>query len=134
MIEENIEAYCAQETWEADDYIKTVRGYLVIHHNISKETWNNKNSSEKRGGVRKGVAIILSPRFSKAYAAAGSPQPITTPQDSRFVGRFIGVTLLFPSINPKGKCIRNKPTKIFLSSIYHPSQNAKEKKKEYLQR
>eukprot|EP00956_Cyclotella_meneghiniana_P030304 scaffold75760_cov60-Cyclotella_meneghiniana.AAC.14 len=35
-------------------------------------------------------------------------------------GRFIGIPLLFPTISPKGKVVKNKYTKLFISSIYHP--------------
>ena len=58
MLDNNIEAMCIQETWDFDDYIKTVRGFLVIHHNISENKWKKKPSKDRRGGPRKGVAII----------------------------------------------------------------------------
>jgi hypothetical protein len=81
MIRENISAMCIQETWEPGNYIKEIRNYLILHHNTSLETWR-KNTSRQQGGIRKGVAIILSPEFAKAYAQANNPKPIHPEDDS----------------------------------------------------
>ena len=117
MLDQNIDAMCVQETWDLDNYVKTVREFLVIHHNVSDNNWKKK---KKQGGPRKGVAIILSPYFKEAYARAGSPKPITTEENSEFEGRFIGISLLFPSKTPQGNTLESKPTKLFIASIYHP--------------
>ena len=45
--------------------------------------------------------------------------PITTPLDSPFVGRFIGVKLRYPRINQYEKKLRVNLT-LFIASIYHP--------------
>jgi hypothetical protein len=105
--------------WEPGNYIKEIRNYLILHHNTSLETWR-KNTPRQQGGIRKGVAIILSPEFAKAYAQANNPKPIHPEDDSPYAGRFIGAQLSFPSFNHRGKLIKNKPTKLFISSIYHP--------------
>jgi hypothetical protein len=117
MIKHNLSIACIQETWEADDYVVSVRGHLILHHNISSDYWAR---NKKQGGIRKGVVIILSPEFAQAYIRAGSPPPITTNNESSFTGRFIGITLDFPITNHKGKSVKNKRTKLFIASIYHP--------------
>jgi hypothetical protein len=54
---------------------REIRGYPVIHHN-----YEEKDSEwSKQGREHRGVAIILSPMFKKAYEQAGRPVPITTP-------------------------------------------------------
>ena len=50
---------------------------------------------------------------------AGSKPPITTPIDSPFVGRFIGVKLRYPQINKYEKKVLGNIT-LFVVSIYHP--------------
>ena len=66
-----------QETWDENDWIKEREdGYTVLHHNN-----DNKQS-------RTGVAIILSPRYSKAWKTAGGLDPIQTPK-GKFEERFI---------------------------------------------
>jgi hypothetical protein len=82
MINHNIRFMFSQETWEPKDYIKSVRGHLVLHHNVSSDHWN-KTTRKKQGGIRKGVPIIiLSPEFAEACKRAGSPPPITTIKES----------------------------------------------------
>jgi hypothetical protein len=83
---------------------------LILHHNHS---WL---------GSENGVAIVLSPTLTKAYDRAGRSKPITTGSDSveNFYGRFIGIWLSFPNINPYGKKIKGE-LKIFLASAHHPN-------------
>lgn len=81
MREENIDAYLLQETWEEMDWIQEIDGYTIFHHNSNKKH------------ERKGVAIILSPRFSQAWRDAGGLDPITTERGSEFEGRFIAVKI-----------------------------------------
>jgi hypothetical protein len=114
MIDHNIGAATLQETWCIGDYEREIRGFLVLHHNY------NEREPDWTGRERRGVAIILSPRFRKAYERAGSLPPIKTPQDNpRFKGCFIGVTLRFPNFDSYGKRIKGNST-FFLTSIYHP--------------
>ena len=86
---------------------------MVIRHNQEERTIGSK------GRILGGVAIILSPTACEAWRAAGLKPPITTPMDSPFVGRFIGVKLRFPRIDPYKKKVRGN-TKLFVASIYHP--------------
>jgi hypothetical protein len=116
MMENEVGIMAVQETWSIGNWEKEIRGYLVIHHNYEarNSTWSN------RGRERRGVAIILSPMFKKAYERAGRPPPITTSQrDTNFVGRFIGIALSFPKIDTWGKRIKGEH-KFFVASIYHP--------------
>jgi hypothetical protein len=59
MEREGIDIYLFSETWDEGNYVKVIRGYTMFHH----------NNEEKRR--RQGVAIILSPRFTKAWKDAG---------------------------------------------------------------
>ena len=63
---------------------------------------NNREGRIKgsKGRIPGGVAIILSPAAVEAWREAGLKSPITTPRDSPFVGRFIGVKLRFPLLDP----------------------------------
>ena len=45
--------------------------------------------------------------------------PITTSMDSPLVGRFIGVKLRYPRINPYMKKVRGNTT-LFVALTYHP--------------
>ena len=96
----------------------TIRGYLVIQQNLSKEEWR-KCAKSARGGICKGVAIILSPEFAKAFYKAG--EKITTlPKSHRFSDRILGINLTFDAIKPNGSKLKGKQTRLFLASIYHP--------------
>jgi hypothetical protein len=117
MIDKDISAFCVQETWDSDDYEKIVRGFLVIHHNLSKDEWNARRTSNN-GGIRRGVAIILSPEFSVAYQRAGR-QKNSSSQNSIFAGRYLGISLNFPTISNYGKAVK-RTTKVYIASIYHP--------------
>ena len=93
IITNNIIFYCIQETWIVGSGSKLVRGHMVLRHNREERAMGSK------GRIPGGVAIILSPTAVEVWRAAGSKPPITTPMDSPFVGRFIGVKLKFPRIN-----------------------------------
>jgi hypothetical protein len=112
MIKHGIDAYLLQETWDNGDWEKEIRGYLVIHHNHEKE-------EGRKGRERRGVAIILSPKFKQAYVRAGRPKPITTDPKGEYSGRFIGISLHFPNIDSFGKKIAGN-LKLFVASVYHP--------------
>ena len=86
---------------------------MVIRHNQEEQTIGSK------GRIPGRVAIILFPTACEAWRAAGLKPPITTPMDSPFVGRFIGVRLRFPGIDPYKKKIQGNTT-LFVSSIYPP--------------
>ena len=66
---------------------------MVLRHNREEIIIGTK------GRIPDGVATILSPLAVEAWRAAGSKPPITTPMDSPFVGRFIGVELRYPHID-----------------------------------
>jgi hypothetical protein len=96
MAVRNVHVCTLQETWSKGNWEREVRGYLIIHHNYDERDcdWS------KRGRERRGVAIILSPYFKKAYERAGRPTPITTPlDDPDYKGRFVGVSVSFPNID-----------------------------------
>ena len=90
-----------------------MRGHIVLQHNQEERTIGTK------GRIPGGVAIILYPTAVEAWRVAVSKPPITTPLDSSFVGRFIGVKLRYPRINQYEKKVRGNLT-LFLASIYHP--------------
>jgi exonuclease III len=110
MRSDDIDAYLMQETWDESSWGPIdIGGYSVFHHN------NNKKSS------RTGVAIVLSPRFTKAWKDAGALDPIQTDKNTTFEGRFIGLKLKFPRLNNKGKHEKQDPwLNILLCSVYHP--------------
>ena len=89
-----------------------------------KGQWNLLDDTHNHNwlGSENGVAIILSPTLTEAYDRAGRSKPITTGSDSveNFYGRFIGIWLSFPNINPYGKKIKGE-LKIFLASAHHPN-------------
>ena len=66
-----------------------------------------------------GVDIILSPAAVKAWRESGSNSPITTPHDSPFVGRFIGLKLSFPQLDQYKRKVRVQLT-LSIASVYHP--------------
>jgi hypothetical protein len=116
MATRDIHVCTLQETWSKGDWEREIRGYLVIHHNYEERDndWSNK------GRERRGVAIILSPMFKKAYERAGRPTPITTPlNDADYKGRFIGVSLSFPNADSYGNRVKGE-NKFFIGSAYHP--------------
>ena len=86
---------------------------MVLQHNREESTIGTK------GIIPGGVAIILSPTAVKAWRAAGSKPPITTPFDSSFVVRFVGVKLRYLRINQYENKVRGNIT-LFVASIYHP--------------
>jgi hypothetical protein len=46
MICKNISAMTVQETWEPENYVKLIRGHLVLHHNISLSRWKEVYEKE----------------------------------------------------------------------------------------
>ena len=91
---------------------------MVIQHNQEERTIGSK------GRIPGGVAIILPPTAGEAWRAAGSKPPITTPMNSPFVGRFIGVKLKFLRMDQYKKKVRGN-IKLFVASIYHPVDELK---------
>jgi hypothetical protein len=57
-----------QDMWDKKDWVKKHKGGYIIFH---------KNNDIKQS--RTGVAIILSPRYCKAWKTAGGLDPIQTP-------------------------------------------------------
>jgi hypothetical protein len=83
MHQQDIGAWLIQETWEEGDNFKVESGgYHIFHHNANRGT-NGRNH------LFKGVAIIFSPLFHKAWRLAGSPPPITMDPKDDFTGWLI---------------------------------------------
>ena len=118
MVQEDISAFCIQETWEQGFSITSIRGYLVIQQNITIETWK-KRTDHGQGGIRKGVAIILNPEFAEAFHRAGD-KITKLDEANKYSDRFLGINLQFDAVKLNGKKLRAKATNIFLSSVYHP--------------
>ena len=118
MIAKEIDAYLVQETWLTGDWEKEKRGYLVIHHN------HDKDKKKKKGREKRGVAIILSLYFRKAFEKSGKPKHITTAQKGIHSGRFIGISLHFPNFDSYGKKVKGH-LNFFLASIYYPYETNK---------
>ncbi len=91
MIKQKIQAYLIQDYLLEGNGQLEIKGHTIFYHSCSTR-------EEKRG-----VAIILSPIFTKAWTSAGSPEPTTTPE-GEFEGRFISISLHFPhrDINKEG--------------------------------
>ena len=105
---------CIQETWdEGDVFDEEVNGFRIFRHNCA-------SGEENIDHLFKGVALILSPTFYKAWRDAGCQQPTTT-AEGEFEGRFIGMYLRFQNYDKKGKPVKgkNRFLNIFLVSIYH---------------
>ena len=113
MRQNNIGAKLIAETWlEGDATDEEIGGYHIFRHNMMV-------GESGRDHLFKGVAIILSPEFHKAWKAASAPPPITTDINGPFGGRFISLKLKFPNIDKKGRTI-NGNLKLALVSVYHP--------------
>ena len=97
--------------------------YLSLY-TWSSDTTKKNGPSDLKVESRGGVAIVLSPTSCEAWRAAGSKPPITTPMNSPFVGRFIGVKLKFPRIDPYKNKVQGKTT-FLVASIYHPVDELK---------
>ena len=85
---------------------------MVFMHNMCKKEPGSKVR------VKRIVAIILLSTVVIAWREAGSKPTITTPLESPFAGRFIGVKLSFPNFY---QCCKSKILylKLFLASIYN---------------
>ena len=117
MIDNDVGAYCLQETWQLCDFMLTIRGYTVFHHGMLEKP-------QKMGRTSAGVMIILNPEMTQVWARAGKLKPLTSLPASFFPGRMIGITLCFPNgSNRPMDTYRRKAKgviKVFLCSIYHP--------------
>ena len=60
----------------------------------------------------------------EAWKEAGLKAPITTPHDSPFVVRFIGVKICFPRLDQYNRKIRGHIT-LLVASVYHPVDEVK---------
>jgi hypothetical protein len=66
----------------------------------------------------RGVAIILSPWFKRAYERAGRQPPIYLDRGNpEFVGRFIGITVAYPNHDSYGKRFKGD-SRLFIASAY----------------
>ena len=116
MARKRIDVYYIKETWLDGDFIRKIDWYAIFHHGLKEQTCS-------RG--KNGVAIILSPTFSKYYKLSGSLPPIISQEDDITMGRFIGIKLDFKlKVIKKGafrkKNIKFETIKLFISSAYHP--------------
>ena len=95
-----------------------VRDHMLFRH--------NQEGREKvsKGMILSGVAVILAPAAVEAWKEAGSKSPITTPHDSLFVGRFIGVKLYFPRLDQCNRRIRGHIA-LFVALVYRPVDEVK---------
>ena len=91
--------------------------YIQFSGTIAKQ----EERKDKARGKKRGVAIILSPNYAKAWKSAGGLEPITTAK-GEFEGRFTGLLLQFSCINntDTGKIVKGKHLRILLASAYHP--------------
>jgi hypothetical protein len=120
MMEKDIGVITIQETWQRGEWEKVIRGYLVIHRNYENRPECLKQSRREC----RGVAIILSPKFKKAYERDGRHPPIAFPREhERYSGRFVGITVSFPNTDSYGKRIKGN-LRLFIASIYHPDEAA----------
>ena len=112
MVTKCILAYCVQETWIVGNFNTVVRDTMFFHHK------REEIEVGTRGMVPGGVAIIISPAAVTAWRAAGEKPPITTPLQSKFVGRFLGLKLQFPRFDRFDRRVRGE-LKLFMASIYY---------------
>jgi hypothetical protein len=118
MRNNDVGAWLVQETWEeGDEFDIDVGGYHIFCHNSTK-------GKDGKWHLFKGVGIILSPQFYEAWHAAGSPPPITNPNDD-FAGQFIQLNIKFYSFNSHGKSIKGKLLTIALILAYFPCNDMK---------
>jgi hypothetical protein len=83
MRQQDVGAWLIQETWEeGDDFNAESGGYLIFCHNADR----GANGCHH---LYKGVAIILSPLFHKAWRLTGSPSPFTMDPKDDFTGWLI---------------------------------------------
>ena len=113
MFYKNILAYCVQETWIVGNVNTVVKNHMIFRHN------REEREVGTRGRVPGGVTIIFSPTAVTACRAAGPKSPITTPLQSKFVGRLLGLKLQFPRFHQFYRRVRGK-LKMLIASIYHP--------------
>ena len=90
MVTKGILANFVQETWLVGNVNTVVRNHMIFRHNRDEREFGT------RGNIPGGVSIILSPTAVTAWRVAGEKPPITTPLQSKFVGRFLGLKLQFP--------------------------------------
>ena len=86
---------------------------------------------QQLGRVSSGVMIIFGPALTQAWTRAGKLKPITSPENSKFPGRIIGITLSFPNFSNRRKDTYNRKAKgyikLFLCSVYHPYEADEQK-------
>ena len=86
-----------------------------------------EEKKNKKGRTSSGVSINLSPENFQACTRVGKPPPITSPQNSGFTGRMIGVTLILhnkSNLSTNNYHRKDKgEIKFLLCSIYHPFEN-----------
>jgi hypothetical protein len=114
----DVGALLVQETWEeGDEFDIDVGGYHIFHRDSTK-------GEDGKRHLFKGVGIILFPQFYEAWYAAGSPPPITNPNDD-FAGQFIQLNVKFDSFNSRRKSIKGKSLTIALILAFFPCNDTK---------
>jgi hypothetical protein len=114
----DVGAWLVQETWEEDDeFDMDIGGYHIFCDNSTKgEDGRQRHFRE--------VGIILSPQLYVAWGEAGSPLPITIPNED-IAGRFVQLNVKFNFFNSCGKHIKGKALTIALILAYFPCDNVK---------
>ena len=104
MIENNVDAFLAQEIWMIGDSITSFRGRTIFHHGFSSH-------SSSRG--ERGVDIALSPKFYGFYESAGGALPMCAPTsvDNFMSSRRAGLTLKIRGEFKAKKVLRRKKVK-----------------------
>ena len=116
VISKEIITYCVQEILVVGKTIIMVRGHMIFLYNRCEREEGTKGRSSG------GVVIISAPAAVVAWKEAGSNPPITTPFDSKFVGRFVEIKMSFPKFDMWGKRVHGF-LKLFVALIYHPVDN-----------
>ncbi len=114
MRQQDVGAWLIQETREeGDDFNVESGGYQIFRHNADQGANGHHH-------LFKGVAIILSPLFHKAWRLAGSPPPITMDPKDDFTGWLIRLDLKFDLFDSRSRRIKGKLISMTLISVYFP--------------
>ena len=100
MVPKEIMTYSVQETWVVRNKVIMVHGHMIFLHNICEREEGTKGRNS--GGVSKILALTA----VDAWKEDGSNPPITTPFDTKFVERFVGIKWSFPKFDNWGKRVR----------------------------
>jgi hypothetical protein len=100
--------------WEEEDDFNVESGrYHIFCHNTNQ-------GADGHHHLFKGVAIILSPLFHKAWRSAGSPLPVTMDPKDDFTGWLLQLNLKFDLFDLRGRRIKGKLISVTLILVYFP--------------